>query len=173
MWSHQVKLKGVLRECSRWILGDMFSKPGKTKKIAKTWDIINYLLPHCFIQFSFEYARNRRNQILSEHMGWSLENKMMVNHVPFMHSYLGFGAWVFFPKLAHNIPFPWTILLLRVPNVFLDSSHNTNFYYLLGLFWVFFSRSLVKIFHRVTLALPYYPFWVPLCHFTQTNLGFA
>lgn len=115
----------------------MFSKTGKKKKkIAKTWDIINYLLPHCLVQFSFSSCQEQKEpdsvKVLRQgnqeyyfvsrqftfHGTWAdpLRRKMMVNHVPFMHSYLGFFSKV---SIQHTIS-----LLLTVPNTFLDSAHN-------------------------------------------------
>lgn len=152
----------------------MFPEPDKKEKkkktqqkLAKTCCIINYnyQLPHHFIQFSFCSCQEQKEphsvKALSQENGeyyfvlkqftfrgtWAepLKTKVMVNHIPFMHSYFGLG---FFPKLAHNMSFPWTAPVLAVLNTFLPTILLFFFSFL------FLFRSLVLIFSRVALSLP-------------------
>lgn len=160
MWSHHIKFQRVFRECiiSVRVMQDMnFRKyileDWQKKYIAKTWYIINYnyQLPHHFIQFSFWSCQEQKElhsvKALRQENGeyyfvfkqfafqgtWAdpSRTKMMVNHIPFMHSYFGLG---FFPKLAHNLSFPWTTLVSKhfsgfYPQLYFSFSFSFSFFF--------------------------------------------
>lgn len=171
------------RWCKTRILGTMFPEPDKKKKkekkkLAKTYCIINYnsQLPYNFIQFSFCSCQEQKEphsvKALRQKNGeyyfllkqftfqgtWAepLKAKMMVNHIPFIHSYFGLG---FFPKLAHNISFPWTALVLTVLNTFLPT---TLLFFLSFIFLSFFFQVLGASIFQSGFVSPHCPFCVPL-----------
>lgn len=151
----------------------MFSKPGKTKKLPRPG--ISLIICCHIVSFSSPLIMPGKEGTRLCQGTWAdpLRIKMMVNHVPFMHSYFGFGAWVFFSKASTQHTISLNNSAAQSSKRFSRLFPQHQFLLSFGGSFFFFSTSLVKIFHRVTLALPCYPFWVPLCHFTQTNLGFA
>lgn len=78
----------------------MFSKPGKTKKLPRPG--ISLIICCHIVSFSSPLIMPGKEGTRLCQGTWAdpLRIKMMVNHVPFMHSYFGFGAWVFFSKAS-------------------------------------------------------------------------
>lgn len=133
--------------CEDDVRGEMFSKPGKKKKMPRPGISLIICCHTVLFSSPFDHARNRRNQILSRFCVKGTGNIILYpssSHfrarglIPWeekwwwitYHLCTHILGWFFsFPELAHNNPFHWTTLLLTVPNTFLDSAHNSNFYF--------------------------------------------